>query len=612
MRTRSQASRRPESRGRAERVAALAGLCGIVLLVHLDLLLAPEARVPLDPARVLENEAPTPVTTATLVPLGRGGALGLHLSAALAIAAWLVSAGAGFVGGAVGAACYALHPLHAQAIGPDVHAAFALGHAALAGGLALAHTRGRWVGALLVAAGVALEPRGVGAVGVAWLLGAAAGAPSVARAARGPVLAGAALGLAVAAILPLAPGWGPPPPIAARTFAGLARATGWWPTVADDGPDVVASTAALAVMPAIGLVGALAALSGRDTLGLAGRLVVVWVAWAFAIVVGESIRGVAFAPLSLAATAVGPAALLAVVIRRVVAERRWKTAIAIVACALAPLIGRTARDASASASERSWIAAAARHTPGSRAVERRRMARAFHHFENRYALLGDYLDYVARHPRDARAWADRGRFLWSLRRVTDAAASFERAWAIVPHRLDVRYWLAATRLIARLPDAGESLEGVERTPEVRALAIRIAARAGEAPPSGRDADPPIVWRAIGIAHTEAGRWTDGLAALDRAAAGRPRDALLAAYRGWCLLELGRVEEGIDVLALDALRDESGFLAHKVLGELRVAPGPHHDRREALDHLRYFLRHEPTHPDADRLRGIVDAILAGDR
>ncbi len=612
MRTRSQASRQPAPRGRAERFAALAGLCGIVLLVHLDLVLAPESRVPLDPARVLENEAPTPVTSTPLVSFGRGAALGMHLSASLAIAAWLVAAGAGFVGGVVGAACYALHPLHAQAMGPEVLPAVALGHAALAVGVWLAHTPARWAGALLVAAGVALAPRGVGAVGIAWLLGAGAGAPAVARAARWPTIVGGVIGAVVAAVLPAAQGWGPPPPLGATVFAGLARATGWWPAVADDGPDVVASVAALAVMPVLALVAALAAMSGRGAARLAGRLGLAWVAWAVAIVVIESIRGVAFTPVSLAVTAIAPAAVLAIAVGRLVTDRRFRIAIVVVACALAPLIGRTARDASAASTEKSWIAAASRNSPGSRAVDVRRMAYAFHHFENRFDLLADYDAYVARHPRDARALADRGRFLWSLRRVPDAAESFAQAHEVVPDRVDVRYWLAATRMIARLPGAGESLAGLAPLPEVMALSIRIAGRAGKAPPAGRDDDPPIVWRAIGIVHTEAGHWADGLAALERAAEHRPRDALLAAYRGWCLLELGRVEQAIDILSFDALRDESGFLAHKVLGELRAAPGPHHDRREALDHLRYFLRHEPTHPDADRLRDVVEAILAGDR
>jgi len=123
---------------------------------------------------------------------------------------------------------------------------------------------------------------------------------------------------------------------------------------------------------------------------------------------------------------------------------------------------------------------------------------------------------------------------------------------------------------------------------------------------------PIVLRAQGMILTEAGRFREALTWLDRARVARPHDALIAAYRGWCLLELGEVDRALDTLGFDALMNESGWLAHKILGDYYLTDGPHHSRREAYHHYAYFVRYDRGHPAVPGILKLLEKMQKGER
>jgi len=293
-----------------------------------------------------------------------------------------------------------------------------------------------------------------------------------------------------------------------------------------------------------------------------------------------------------------------------------KLAAAVVAVVvILPVSSATFSMASRVTSEERVLRAALEVSERSYRLRRRRAELDLRQGKNKLDLLNRLTALQDAVPEDPRVWAALGRLNWVVRRFPAAALAFDKALRRAPESATYRYYLAAAQLMSRRWDAALQTARAlpSNVPEVEALRLLARGRKGSAP--GRPVahpDHPIVLRARGMVLVESGRYADGLSVLERARARRPNDAIIAAYRGWALLGLGRVAEAEEVLLFEALKDESGFVAHKLLGDLYFAEGPRHNRREAYYHYACFVKHDPRHPDSRRIRKILMQIQQGER
>ena len=637
-----------------------------VLLCHVDLLLAPGATGSHfdNPERAIRSEFPNPFLDSSLSRAWTSGSrhafLALHLLGVLVCAVFLRRLTGSWPAALAGAAVYGVHPAHLALVAEGARWAPIAAPILIFGAGVLLFSPRRFVpiaGGVGLALGVILDPAALGLPVFLLLLRWLAREEAISRRVLIPAFAGAGVaGLAALAgawrfwpHLPLESTYLPPGPLVEAAFENtlltLGRAVrhlfdpALFPGV-DYGRGEVplawtwADPGAVALAVMLTAVGALLILTPGRRAGTLARAT--W-GGVLAVVVASALFPLpgllaalhteeGFAPAQLLATTFLPAFLVAVAVRAALGVRpgpspaRKILAVAVTVLVVAPPAVATFLVLGQLRTEDRALRAAAESSDRSGRLQRRVVEMELRQNRNKLDLLHRLQTLCREQPDDARTWAALGRFEWVIRRFPRAVKAFGKAVALAPDRRAYRYDLAAVHLLARQPEkALRVLEPLSQDakdrPEVAAL-IRLArARAGRpAPWSDQDAAdaPPVVLRAQGMILAEAGRFEEALALLDRARIRRPRDALLDSYRGWCLLELGRTREALDVLQFDALRDESGFLAHKLLGDYFSQKGPHQNRSAAFHHYRYFLKHDPGSPDRERIDAALEAIQKGER
>jgi len=631
----------------------LAGFLGFLALSHLDLLITVGERpeIPYNPESSLQNEFPNPFPGHGLVLESEGGSSGLrfgfHGVASLLAGCFLIRLVGVWTAALAGAALFGVHPLHVAVLDGSVNLLAVAAQPAFFAACLLLCTRVPALGGVALAGTVILDPSGLMLpVFFALMLWLAPGVglprASLSWAGVG-VLAGLLLSVATGQrawpCLPAGDLFPPASlletPIQGLLILGRAMGSLFFP-----------------VLPGAGPGGSVEALSGAWS--NPGAYWICGVSLAFAVVLGLALilrrNATGASGLGSAAAALGaclllpvpggvaglhagegvhsgvlysatfmPGLLLALGVKRLLALRTlpaWARTLSAAGISLGVL---------AVASYWTFTACTRLKTgAGVQPSVPEAMGKSFlkrlHHAEwllrqdrNKLDIKKRLEGLAAEVPGEPRTWAALGRFNWIVRRFPDAVQSFEKALALDASNRAVRFYLAGAYLQARKPE--KSLEVLRPLPrqvsEVQALNLLAHAQAGT-PLAWTDTarDRPVVARARGRILTEAGRYAEALTVLDRARIARPEDALLATYRGWCLLGLGRMEEGIEVLTFEALADESGFLAHKLLGDLYLAEGPHHHREEAYFHYANFVKHDRGHPDTPRILKILQDMQKG--
>ncbi|MBN2491534.1 MAG: tetratricopeptide repeat protein [Planctomycetes bacterium] len=631
---------------------------GFVLLNHVDLLLEGDAsslRLD-DPEMTIENEFPNPFLEIGLARGWEGGharvLLGIHLAGTLAAGFLLLRMLGSWPTALAGAALYGVHPAHAALLAEGIDFAVLLAPPAGFLGCLLLWGAGRVrpLGALLLAAAAACDPAAlmlpVFLLALRWL------APEFAppRAALPWAGAGALTGLGVAIglglrawpRLPLEAAFLPPgPPAASPVHAALltlGRALRHLYTPAFPGVDygrgevslawTWADAGAIWFVAAAGAAALLLAAArlaprghrSRPLFGAAAAAAMAALLLPLPGLVASLHTAEGFVAGQLLTTTLVPALLLALAVlwvlgpRRPVAAVRRIAAVALALGVVLPASLATFRWNVRLKTEDSALRAALEASDRSYRLRRRFQEMRLRLDHNKFDLKQHFEALARERPEDARIWAALGRFHWVIRRFDEAVAAFENALSREPGNRRLRYQLAAAQLLARRSrNALDTLEELPEVPEVRTLRMLARARSGLEVTAPDAADAPlIVLRAWGMVLAEAGRFAAGLAVLERVRAARPKDALAAAYHGWCLLGVGRVDEAEEVLRFDALRAPSGFFAHKLLGDLYLEEGPRYNRGEAYHHYSYFVKHDRGHPDTERILEILQAMQQGER
>lgn len=632
----------------------LGAFLSFLALCHLDLLFSvgEKAEIPYNPETSLQIEFPNPFPGNGLILETRddspGLRFGFHGIASLLVGIFLFRLVGVWTAALAGAALYGVHPLHVAVLTSGVNPLVVAAQPAFFAAGVLLWTRIPALGGVVLAAVVILDPSGlmlpVFFALVVWLApGLGLPRSSLVWAGAG-VLAGlllsAATGLRAWPCLPMGDLFPAGPPLETPIQGGLlilGRAMGslFFPVFRGHGPGgsegafpwswadpgafwVLGVSLAFVVALGLALIRRRGSTHGSHLGCAAAALGACLVLPVPGLVVGLR-AGEGFHTGGLYSATFLPGLLLALGMTRLLASRilpAWARTLAAAGISLVVLgvasywtftacsrlkTGEGVQGPVPAAAGQSYL------------IRLRRAEWLLRHDHNKLDIKKRLEALAAEVPEDPRPWAALGRFNWIVRRYPEAVKSFEKALALDASSRALRFYLAGAYLMARKPDKTlEVLRFLPReVPEVKAVDLLASARAG-APLPWTDApgDPPVVARARGRILTQAGRYAEALAVLDRARIARPEDALLAAYRGWCLLELGRTEEGVEVLTYEALVDVSGFLAHKLLGDLYLAEGPHHDRGEAYFHYANFVKHDRGHPDTPRILKILQAMQKG--
>jgi len=638
----------------------IGAVLGFVLLNHFDLVLDTKhagTRYE-NPEQTIWNEFPNPFPDKALSDTWASGSaiwlLVLHLGGTLGAGFAILRLVGSWAAAVAGAALYGVHPVHLVLFAQGVDFALVAAPIAIFGATMLFFGRG-WapaLGAAVLALGSLLDPTALAwpvfLLSLRWLapgtgppgraLGWALGGGLVG------VLLGVGLGVRAWPRLPMEDTFLPPgPPIESPvqdtllslgrelshlinpyTFPGIDYGRGevaleW--TLADPGAVWLSGVAI-----AGGVLTILALMVGRQFgarrfLGLvaAATLSLLYLPVPGLIASLHTEEGFSAGQLLAASWMIG--LIVAAVVQWVLTgfpgstglRRLAATAVAVIL--ILPVSSATFSMASRVKSENRALRAAWEESDRSYRLRRRLAELDLRQGRNKLDLLNRLTALKDTMPRDSRAWAALGRLNWVVRRFPAAAVALERALRCDPENLAYRYYLAAAQLMSRRSDA--ALETARplpsEVPEVQALRLLARARKGQLPDQAIDGSAhPIVLRAYGMVLTESGEYASALSVLERARKQRPNDALIAAYRGWALLGLGRVEEAEKVLLFQALKDESGFLAHKLLGDLYLAEGPRQNRLDAYYHYSCFVKHDPGHPEAPRIRKILIQIQQGER
>jgi tetratricopeptide (TPR) repeat protein len=645
---------------RVEFWVVIGAVLGFVLLNHFDLVLEMRhAGSRFDnPEQTIWNEFPNPFSDKGLGDFSASGSAGwllvLHLGGTLGAGFVILRLVGSWAAAVAGAALYGVHPVHLLLIAQGADFALVAAPIGIFGATILFFGRG-WAPALggaFLALGSLLDPMALAwpvfLLSLRWLApGTGPPGRGLGWAVGGAViggLLGVGFGVRAWPRLPLESAFLPPGPtiespvqdtllslgrglshlIDPYTFPGIDYGRGevaleW--TLADPG-----AVWLLAVAIAGGVLTILALMVGRQFsarrfLGLAAAatLGLLYLPLPGLIASLHTEEGLSAGQLLAASAMIG--LVVAAVVQWVLtgfpgsAGLRKLAAAAVAVVLVLPVSSATFSMASRVKSEDRALRAAWAESDRSYRLRRRLVELDLREGRNKLDILNRLTALTETMPDDPRAWAALGRLNWVVRRFPAAAVAFEQALRRAPENRAYRYYLAAAQLMSRRWDAALATARPlpSEVPEVQALRLLARARKGELPdPTIEASAHPILLRAYGMVLTESGEYAAALAVLERAQEQRPRDALIAAYRGWALLGLGRVDEAEEVLLFQALRDESGFLAHKLLGDLYLADGPRHNRRDAYFHYENFVKHDPGHPEAKRIRKILIQIQKGER
>jgi tetratricopeptide (TPR) repeat protein len=203
------------------------------------------------------------------------------------------------------------------------------------------------------------------------------------------------------------------------------------------------------------------------------------------------------------------------------------------------------------------------------------------------SALAGYERALTLNPQSARGWSDRGGVLHALKRHGDAAASFDQAIGLDDRHLPA--WLGRGAAMSKLRRDFEALESYDRalvlSPQSdlhaeRASALFKLRRFDEALAAydlaiaSRPLDADL-WHDRSVVLGTVQRFDEAVAAMDEALRLAPESPAVLLAHGKLLCELGRIGEGLDVLARRAQSVHGGPLAE--------ASQPHkqrHDREQA--------------------------------
>ncbi len=109
----------------------------------------------------------------------------------------------------------------------------------------------------------------------------------------------------------------------------------------------------------------------------------------------------------------------------------------------------------------------------------------------------------------------------------------------------------------------------------------------------RDRGDFVSWNLLGVLYFKQGRWSDGMAALERAVLSQPRDVDAWTNLGWLLTELKQVGRAREAFGRALALNPGYGRAHAGLAGLHAEEGGDYDR--AIEEYRLALSAEPDNP-----------------